>query len=294
MKKNPFKFLASVSSPHLLKGATYASLGVALTLIILKSIAWFMTSSLSLQASLLDSILDMLASMINFIAIRTALQPPDYFHRFGHGKAEALAGLFQSLFIIGSGFWLIKEAVERLYIPEHMYTNGWSFLIMGVSTILPVLLVIYQGYVIKRTHSTAIKADRTHYYGDILANGSVIFSLILANVLVDAFIAVLIAFYLLKTSWDICHQAVNILMDHELSEKERNRIQRLLRSFPEVKKIKDLRTRSSGMKQFIQCQVVLNKDMSLHHVNQMIKSMEEKLIQVFPHAEIMIQPLADG
>ena len=166
---------------RLMRLATYASTSVALALIAIKLIAWMMTESVSMLATLIDSCLDALASIINLIAVRHALMPADKKHRFGHGKAEALAGLGQATFIAGSSMFLVLEAVSRIWRPQPVEAMPVGLAVMGVSIAATIGLVWFQSNVIKQTGSTAIKADHLHYKTDLIVNVGVIVALFLAS-----------------------------------------------------------------------------------------------------------------
>ena len=171
--------ITSETAKRLMQRATLAAVCVALLLIALKLAAWLITDSVSLLSSLADSAMDALASLVNLIAVRHALQPADSEHRFGHGKAEPLAGLGQAAFISASGIYLIVEAVGRLIEPRAIERGGVGLGVMVFSIAVTSALVAYQRSVVRRTDSLAIRADSVHYATDILINAGVIVSLLL-------------------------------------------------------------------------------------------------------------------
>ncbi len=201
----------------LMRLATKASVAVALILIVIKMAAWLLTGSISILSSLIDSVMDVLASAINLFAVHHALQPPDAEHRFGHGKAEPLAGLGQAAFIAGSAVLLTFEAVRRLFEPQAVTEVEVGIAVMVFSMALSVLLVAFQRYVVRRTGSTVISADALHYESDVLINGSVIISLGLSHWLgwqaADPIFAIIIAGYLLRGAWSIAQRSLDVLMD---------------------------------------------------------------------------------
>ncbi|MCL4125132.1 UNVERIFIED_CONTAM: hypothetical protein GTU68_004883 [Idotea baltica] len=163
-----------------MRWATYVSVSTAVILIFAKIIAWFMTDSVSIMATLLDSSLDVLASLLNLIAIRFALEPADHEHRFGHGKAEALSGMGQALFITGSAGFLLLQAAGKLINPQAMVTSldvGVGVMLFSIAATLALLS--FQKYVVEQTGSTAIRADALHYKTDLYVNVSVIIALFL-------------------------------------------------------------------------------------------------------------------
>lgn len=279
-------------SSWLLRSATYASLSVAITLILIKIFAFFMTDSVSLLSSLIDSTLDAMASFVNFIAVRQALVPADKEHSFGHGKAEPLAGLAQAAFIIGSSLFLCFEAVHRTFHPVAVSSGGVGIAVMVVSLVLTLALVAYQRHVLRRTHSLAIAADSFHYVSDIALNLGVIAALVLAVnfgwLIADPVIALMIAFYIIYTAWQIASQSIDQLMDRELSDADRERIREVVLKHPQVKNIHDLRTRTSGKDIFIQLHMEMDGDSSLYLAHKVADEVHDELMNAFPNADILI------
>lgn len=289
-----FSFCAAYPADKITRWATYASVSVALVLIFLKTIAWGLTHSLSLQASLIDSTLDLIASVVNLVVVRTSLRPPDFWHRFGHEKAESLAALLQSVFIAVSAGWLLLQVFQRFFVPVSIQETAVGLQVMAFSIFLTLFLVAYQDYVIQRTKNEAITADRLHYYSDLLTNSSVFLSLCLVNFFsiewIDPLLGGFIALYILKTSWTIARRAVDILMDHEIPEKERQTIQEIISSFPEITQVEDFRTRAAGTKLFIQCHVVVESHLSLKETCLLLQAIKEKISLAYPCAETILQP----
>lgn len=284
---------------QLMRLATYASVGVAVLLITVKFIAWFFSGSLSLQATLIDSVLDAAASFVNLLAVKHSLEPPDAEHRFGHGKLEAIAALGQSLFITASAAWLVYEAGTRLYHPVPLQKTSLGIGVMLLSIACTFLLIKFQKYVVSRTNSAAIKADSIHYQSDLIINLGVIFSLAASALLglhwVDPIIGAVIALYILYTAWMIVVEAFNILMDHELSHEVRQKIKEItLSSHPDIRGMHDLRTRSSGIQNFIQLHLELDPAMPLQKCHEIAEKVEANLHKVFPHAEILIHQDPEG
>jgi ferrous-iron efflux pump FieF len=276
----------------LIRFATYASVSLAAVLIVIKAFAWYVTGSVSLQATLVDSALDAVASLINLIAVRHALRPADDEHRFGHGKIEAVAALGQSIFVSLSSFWLLHSAFERFTQPSSIPSVSIGFIVMLVSIFLTIFLIIFQRHVIKRTGSAAIKADSIHYQGDALINFSVIIALALGRWFnfkyADPFFGTLIAFYILYTAWEIIQHSFDILVDREFPENERQIIREIALSHPEVRGIHDLRTRSSGTKSFIQLHLEMDGHMTLRKAHDIALEVTILIKEKFPRTEIMI------
>jgi ferrous-iron efflux pump FieF len=277
---------------RLLRRATYASVAAAVLLILVKLAVWILTGSVSILASLLDSLLDAAASLVNLLAVRHALMPPDREHRFGHGKAEPLAGLAQAAFIAGSAVLLLVEAIKRLGAPQPVEHSGIGIAVMAVSMAVSLALVLFQRHVIARTNSTAIRADSLHYAGDILVNGGVIVALVLAGWLdlpiIDPVFGGLVAFYIVYSAWQIARLSFDMLMDHELPDDERARIRTICLAQPGVQSMHDLRTRAAGPDRFIQLHVEMDGAMTLTEAHQISEALELRLKAAYPGAEVII------
>jgi len=276
---------------RLMRLATYVSVSVAALLIITKLVAWFWTDSVSMLATLIDSTLDAAAAILNMLAVRHALSPADKEHRFGHGKAEALAGLGQATFIAGSAGFLMLEAVGRFFHPQAPEAIGVGIGVMIFSIIATLGLLAVQTHVIRKTGSTAIKADSLHYKTDLYMNGSVIAALLLAAYGwpgFDAVFAIGIGFFVLYSAWEIVQHAIGDLMDRELSNEERQQIVDIVCAHPETLGMHDLRTRKSGVTCFIQLHLELDDNLPLKNAHRIADEVEASLLQVFPNAEIII------
>ena len=284
--------IAPEKAAKLTRWATYASVSVASVLIVVKLGAWLYTDSLSMLSTLIDSLLDAMASVVNLFAVGHALTPPDREHRFGHGKAEPLAALGQAAFITGSAIFLLFEAGHRLIDPRPVSHTEFGIAVMIVAIILTFALTRFQAYVVKRTGSLAIEADSLHYMGDLLVNGAVIVALLLVSQLgwwaADPLFGIAIAAYIIYTAWKIARQALDMLMDRELPDEERRRIADIVAGHPEVLDLHDLRTRASGPMLFIQLHLEMDGDMSLYRAHEVADAVEEELMAAFPNAEILI------
>ncbi len=276
----------------LMKRAATASVAVAAILILAKVAAWIMTDSVAVLSSLLDSLLDAAASAINLVAVRHALTPADEEHRFGHGKAEPLAGLAQSAFICGSGLILLMEAVHRVGAPQPVQRPEIGIAVAVLSILLSAALVFYQRRVVARTGSVAIAADSLHYGGDALLNLAVIASIVATGFLdaplIDPLSGALIALWILWGAIGIARQSFDLLMDRELPAGDRGRILAIARARPEVLDVHDLRTRSAGTHIFVQMHIELDPDMRLARAHQIADGVEADIRAAFPHAEIII------
>lgn len=285
---------------QLMRRATYASVTVALILIVAKSGAWAVSGSVALLSTLMDSFLDALASLVNLFAVKHALTPADREHRFGHGKAEPLAALAQAAFISGSAIFLLVEAGKRLYEPRPVEATSLGIGVMVFSIVMTLLLVRYQRYVISQTNSLAISADSLHYVGDLLVNAAVIVALLLSSQAglywADPVFGLGIAAYILWNAWQIARGALDMLMDRELEPEERQQIAGIVKQHSEVHGLHELRTRAAGPQKFIQLHLELDGNMSLWRAHEIAEEVEADLQAVFPEAEILIHqdPEAPG
>ena len=287
-----------VSAERLMRYATYASVSVACLLIASKFAAWLATDSVSLLSTLIDSILDAAASLINLVAVRHALEPADREHRFGHGKAEALAGLAQSAFIVGSAMFLLVEAGHRAFHPKAIEHTEIGYIVMVFSIVLTAVLVLFQRYVVRRSGSVAISADSLHYQTDILINLSVIISLFLASQLglewADPLFAFGIAIYIIHSAWRIGTEVFQILMDRELPDEDRQRIREIALREDGVSGLHDLRTRSSGTQVFIQLHLQMDGEMKLKDAHKIADAVEQKISAAFLNAEVIVHQDPEG
>ncbi len=286
------------TNARLMHLATYASVSVAVFLIIIKLGAWFATDSVSVLSSLVDSVLDSIASLVNLIAVRHALTPADQEHRFGHGKAESIAGLAQAAFIAGSAAFLIFESVRRFVTPQEISHGTVGIGVMVVSIVLTFLLVRFQVRVVRRTGSTAISADSLHYRGDLLVNVAIIVSLLLttrfAMTWIDPAVAIVIALYILYNAWVVARDALDALMDREFPDADRQRILEIAAAHPLVKGAHDLRTRRSGLQPFIQLHLELDGTMTLNDAHIISDQVEADIISAVPGAEVIIHQDPEG
>lgn len=276
---------------RLLRIATYSSVLTASVLIGGKLVAWLMTSSVSVLASLVDSLMDVAASLINLFAVRYSLMPADKEHRFGHGKAESLAGLAQATFIAGSAAFLILHAIDRLMYPHPLEDIAVGIGVMIFAVISTLVLLLIQRHVIKKTGSTAIRADSLHYVTDLFTNLSIIAALALAQFGwpgLDPIFAIGIALYILYSAWEIGHEAFQLLLDRELPDDIRNQIKSIAISHAGVHGIHDMRTRKSGQTEFIQLHLELDDDLPLVKSHKIADEVEMAIQKAFPMADIII------
>ena len=276
---------------RLMRLATYASVSVAVFLILLKLVAWSQSDSVSLLATLIDSILDAFASIINLFAVKHSLTPADKEHRFGHGKAEALAGLSQSLFIAGSAIFLLIEVCNSIINPVEIKFPITSMIVVAITILVTLMLVTFQQYVIRKTQSVAISADALHYKSDILINTAVIVALWLSTMdlsIFDPIIGGLIACYIIYSAWSILTVSMDQLMDRELPDDVRANIKKIVCAHPKALGLHDLRTRHSGTMTFIQFHLEIEDEMTLFQAHNVSDEIEAALENTYPKSEIII------
>ncbi|WP_439852135.1 cation diffusion facilitator family transporter [Pseudomonas syringae] len=283
----------STTAEHsrLLRLATRASLAVAVTLILAKGVAWWLSGSVSLLAGLTDSLLDGAASFLNLLAVHYALRPADDDHRYGHGKAEALSGMAQALFITVSGVLIAVQAVERIQNPEQLGAPLLGMVVMVVSIALTLALLTLQYRVIKATGSAAIRADSLHYRSDLLLNASILVALTLAYFgwqQLDAYFGLGIALYILWSALQIARETVSVLMDEELPADVSTRMLELACSVPGVLGAHDLRTRISGNHWFVQLHLELPGTLTLSVAHALCDKVAEAIHAQFPKAEVLV------
>jgi ferrous-iron efflux pump FieF len=233
-----------------------------------------------------------MASLVTMMAVRHSLTPADREHRFGHGKAEPLAAMGQASLITGSGLILVIEAVQRLVDPAPVPNSGIGIGVMVFSILATFLLTRYQLYVVKRTQSVAIEADSLHYLSDLLMNAAVVVALVLVSQfglwLADPLFGLGIAAFIVHSAWKIGRNALDMLMDHELPEAEREKIKEVAHAHPDVLGVHDLRTRTSGRQTFIQLHLEIDGGMTLYRAHAIAESVEAELQTAYPGAEVII------
>ena len=282
------------SSPEharLLRLATRASVAVACTLIIAKAIAWWLSGSVSMLAGLTDSALDGVTSMLNLLAVHYALRPADDDHRYGHGKAESLAGMAQALFIGGSALLIAFQAYERLQTPQPLGAPWLSIGVIVFSLLLTAALLVLQHRVIKQTGSNAVRADSLHYRSDMLLNGSILLALVLAGFgfeQLDAWFGLGIAAYILWSAVQIARESFSVLMDEELPTDVSQHMLELACSVPGVLGAHDLRTRISGNHWFVQLHLELPGELTLSVAHGISDQAADAIHKAYPRAEVLV------
>jgi ferrous-iron efflux pump FieF len=272
--------------------AAVASVAVAGTLICAKLAIWIVTGSVAILGTLIDSGLDAIASIVTFLSVRQAAQPPDRAHRYGHGKAEAIGALIQAGFVLGSAFFLASEAAPRLIAPRAITQASLAIAVLLFAILLTTILIAYQRAIVRRTGSLAITADSLHYRSDLLMNSAVIVAMLLVEAtgrpVIDPLFGLGIVGLLLYSAIRVARRALDMLMDRELPGEARARIRRLALSHPKAHDVHDLRTRRAGSDVFIELHLELDGDLQLEQAHDITHEVEARIRAAFPEADILV------
>ena len=277
---------------RLIKNATYFSVFGATSIVVVKFYAFVVMDSLTILSSLIDSVLDVLASTVNLLAVRYALEPADDDHRFGHSKAEDIASMVQATLVTGAGIFILTEAAHRLLQPFPIANENVGIGVMIYSLVVTLAIVYFQKHVVKKTNSNVINAESYHYISDILTNFTIIISLFFMSRFgiswLDPVLAIVASIYIFLGAYKIGKTAFNNLMDRELSDKERKKITDIVAKNKNVKGMHDLRTRSAGSRRFIQFHLELDENFSLKKAHAISDKIEEEVLKKFPGADLLI------
>ena len=280
------------------RSAALASISVALLLVGLKAWAAWSTGSTAMLGSLADTILDLVASLATLAGVWVAAQPDDDNHRFGHGKAEALAAMFQVVLISISALTLAARGVQQLLGGARTEAAGDGILVSAIAMGATVLLLVWQRRVIRQTGSLAIATDHVHYQSDLLLNLAVIAALALDQYAglagADPLFGLVIAGWLGWGAWGASQAAIEQLMDHEWPDDKKAHFLEVVARHPELKGLHDLRTRTSGNRDFVQFHVWVDPLMTVAQAHDVMDEIEDKLLAEFPGIEILIHPDPEG
>ena len=285
-------------SAKLNRSAAYASIAVALFLVVIKAWAAWTTQSTAMLGSLADTGLDLVASLATLAGVWVASQPADERHRFGHGKAEALAAMFQVVLISISALGLAFRSVEQLVIGGRTHAAAEGIGVSVAALVATLALLAWQRRVIRQTGSVAISTDHVHYQSDVLLNLAVIAALALDQYAgltgADPLFGLGIAAWLGWGAWNASHQAIEQLMDKEWPEEKRQRFLEVISRHPDLRGVHDLRTRTSGNQDFVQFHVWVDPNITVRQAHLVMDDIEERLHAEFPDIEILIHPDPEG
>ena len=289
-----------MKSDDLMRLSTYITVMGASLIVVAKLYGWFITESVTMLASLVDSLLDTCVSTMNLLALHYSLRPADHEHRFGHGKVEDIAVFLQSIFFGSSGIFLIYAAIKRLFTPDYhiIDANVQGIEILLFSMLITLVIVGFQYYVMRRAKSNVIEADSLHYISDFLTNIAAIIGLGVASYcdlpIFDSLAAIAIACYIIFNAVKMFRKSFNNLMDHEFDEKEKQVIIDLIKANKKILGFHDLKTRYSGTKPFIQFHLVLDSNILLKQAHVIVSEIEDTILCKLPDAEIIIHTDPDG
>ena len=278
--------------------AALASVTMALSLLVVKGYAAWHTGSVAMLGSLADTGLDLLASLVTLYGVKLAAEPADHDHRFGHGKAEALAALFQVVLITASAIGIAWRAVERFSNPQVNEDAGLGIGVSVLAILATLALLSYQRSVIRRTGSVAILADNVHYQSDVLLNVAVIGALVLDQYVgvkgADPVFGIAIAAWLVWGAFQASSQAIDMLMDKEWSEDQRSAFMEVAARQPGIRGIHDFRTRRAGSHDFAQFHMEVDPDLTVREAHDIVESVEIALRRTFPKVETLIHLDPEG
>ncbi len=275
----------------LVRWASYASVAVAVILLAVKGTAYWRTGAVSLLTSLVDAGVDLGAALGTLIGVWYASRPPDADHRYGHGKGETLAAFLQAVLLILAALGLEVESIRRLVVPLAVNDLDAGLAIVLASLATAILLVFFQTYVLRRTESPAIGADRAHYRADVAVNFGVLLALVVTRATgwlrADPAFAVLIALYMLYNGWTIARLALRSLLDQELSEADRELIRNIILAQAEVRGVHDLRTRDAGDRVVIEFHLELDGHLSITEGHAITDATEKAVASAFQNADVL-------
>lgn len=271
--------------------ASLMSLSVALVMVAVKIWAWLLTGSMALLTSAADGLVDVMASVVTLIGVFYAQRPADKGHRYGHGKSEAVAAFVQALLLGGAGLVLGIESTQRLIHPQPLMQHGLGIWVIVGSTLCAGVLVAMQTFVVKKTASTAIAADRAHYVTDIAVNLAVLCALVLDSAFgwtrSDAIGALAISCYMIWNARGMAISALRQLLDQELGADDRQRIRAAALGCPGVRGVHDIRTRNGGDRVFVELHVEVDGQLSVDMGHDIGDAAEAAVRELFPAAEVL-------
>lgn len=276
---------------RLVSRAAVAATAMASVLLLIKIVAWWYTGSVSILAALVDSLVDIAAPLTNLLVVRYSLQPADDEHTFGHGKAESLAALAQSVFISGSALFLFLTGLQHLVNPQPMNQPGIGMLVTVIALVSTLVLVTFQRWVVRKTRSQAVRADMLHYQSDVMMNGAILIALALSWYgwhRADALFALGIGVYILYSALQMGYEAVQSLLDRALPDEERQEISDIVTAWPGVSGAHDLRTRQSGPTRFIQIHLEMEDNLPLVEAHRVAEEVEQAILARFPGSDVII------
>jgi len=292
----------SHKSTKLEKRAPLVATVISLLLATIKLTVGIMSGSVALLASAVDSIMDMFVSVFNFLAIRLSDRSPDEQFPFGYGKVEALAATLEGLVVMGSGFFIFYESVQKFIHKETVTHIPLSLAVMLISIVVVGALVAFLAYVVRKTNNMVIKADLLHYKTDLYSNGAVLFSLAIIYFTdwywIDILFGAAIGIYIVKEAYELVSEGVRVLLDVSLPKEEVDKIIQIVTENPDVKGFHFLKTRYAGKFKFVELHVVLTPDVMLLEAHRVADEIENQIKKIDPdsrwHVMIHLDPYDDS
>ncbi len=278
--------------------AGYAAVVIVAILIAAKSYAYYYSGSVSVLTSLIDSVVDSIVSLMALGSLYYASRPADEDHRSGHGKMEAVSALFQAALIVGAAVFLILESLNRFFVPTEVMSHNVALVVMGISLLMTVVLVAIQRFAIRRTQSLVIEADSAHYSSDILVTfGAMLVlgaGLYGAPLWIDPVFAIIVSALMVFMARGIAMKSLAMLLDRELPEADRDQIIKVIEAHEAVLGWHDLRTHMNGQVSVMSFDIEVDPDLSLWAAHAITKDLEESILQLYPHSDILIHVDPEG
>lgn len=272
--------------------AATLSVSLAVALCFLKIFGSIYTGSLAILSSLIDSLADVFASSLSFVAIKFSTRPASLEHRYGYGRAESISALAQAAFIAGSGLFVMYDGITRIIHTAPLEQTDFGIVVMAISLIATLALIAFQKYVTKKTASPAIKADSAHYTVDVLTNLSIIISLLVVKFLginwFDILTAFIISAYLIFNAYKLAAEAVAALTDRELSQDIKQKVIDIVTNSEGIKGYHDFRSRDLGGVYFFEIHLELDGNLTLNLTHELTDNVEDAIKRQFPDAQVII------
>ncbi len=277
--------------------ATVVAITISIILAIAKVTVGFLSGSVAVIASALDSVMDMVVSIFNNVALKVSESKPNEKFNYGKGKIEGIAALFEGVVIIASGLFIIYEAINKLIHHEPITHLNISMFVMAFSIVMVLGLVMFLNYTAKKTNNLVIKSDALHYKTDLVTNGVVLISLIIIKITgwqyIDFILSMILGIYIIKEASEIVKESFEILLDVALDFETIEKIKDILKKEPLVLDYHCLRTRKSGNRNFVDVHLVLTPDMKLKLAHTILENVEEKIRKLDPNQKWIINIHAD-
>ena len=277
--------------------ATVIAISVSIILAIAKVTVGFLSGSVAVIASALDSVMDMVVSIFNNIALKVSESKPNRKFNYGKGKIEGIAALFEGVVIIASGLFIIYEAIDKLIHHKIITHINISMYVMAFSIVLVLGLVLFLNYIAKKTDNLVIKSDALHYKTDLITNGAVLISLVIIKITqwqyIDFILSVILGVYIIKEASEIVKESFEILLDVALDFETTEKIKEIIQKEPLVLGYHCLRTRKSGNRNFVDVHLVLTPDMKLKLAHTILENIGEKIRKLDTNQKWIINIHAD-